>query len=283
MVGAMTVTVLLMLPPDLTAAAAVGAAGMGFELDGAEQERRWSERIGYLLGPDPGGAFVAQRDGRVIGVAQAMQREGLWVLSFLAVDPSAHGDGAGRALLGATLDYGDPNRGLIASSDHPAALRLYASAGFSLRPALRTLGQVDRSTLPPRSDLVRTGTAADLDLAAEISREMRGAAHTAEIEYALDRGAELLVHGDRGYAVAQDGYGVWLLAARDEAAATELLWRALDIGAAAVRPVHWITAGQDWAVSAVLGAGLGLTGHGALCVRGDPGPLRPYLPSAPFA
>jgi len=61
------------------------------------------------------------------------------------------------------------------------------------------------------------------------------------------------------------------------------LWRALDVGAAADQPVRWITAGQDWAVSVVLGAGLGLTGHGALCVRGDPGPLAPYLPSAPFA
>lgn len=212
-----------------------------------------------------------------------MQREGLWVLSFLAVDPSAHGAGAGRALLAAALGYGDPSRGLIASSDHPAALRLYATAGFSLRPALRTLGQVDRRTLPPRSEAVRTGSAADLDLAAEISRELRGAAHTAEIQYALGRGAELLVHRDRGYAVAQDGYGVWLLAARDEAAATELLWRALDIGATAERPVRWITAGQDWAVSVVLDAGLGLTAHGALGVRGDPGPLRPYLPSAPFA
>ncbi len=283
MVGAMTVTVRAMLPADLPEACAVGAAGMGFELESIEQERRWAERIGYLLGPDPGGAFVAQRDERVIGVAQAMQREALWVLSFLAVDPGAQGTGAGRALLAAALGYGDPSQGLIVSSNHPAALRLYARAGFSLRPALRTLGQADRRTLPPRSDSVRTGTVADLDLAAGISRELRGAAHTAEIEYALGRGAVLLVHEDRGYAVAQDAYGVWLLAARDEAAAIELLWRALDIGAAAQRPVRWITAGQDWAVSVVLGAGLGLTGHGALGVRGDPGPLRPYLPSAPFA
>ncbi|MDQ2896030.1 MAG: GNAT family N-acetyltransferase [Actinomycetota bacterium] len=279
----MTVTVRAMLPADLPAASAVGAAGMGFELGGAEEERRWSERIGYLLGPDPGGAFVAERDGRVIGVAQSMQREALWVLSVLAVDPGAHGAGAGRALLAATLGYGDPRQGLIVSSDHPAAMRLYAAAGFSLRPALRTLGQVDRRALPPHSASVRAGTSADLDLAAEISHELRGAAHTAEIQYALSRGAELLVCGERGYAVAQDGYGVWLLAARDEAAATELLWRALDVGAAAERPVRWITAGQDWAVAVVLGAGLGLTGHGALCVRGDPGPLAPYLPSAPFA
>jgi hypothetical protein len=163
------------------------------------------------------------------------------------------------------------------------AARLYATAGFSLRPALRALGRVDRRALPPRSASVRAGDAADLELAAEISRELRGAAHTAEIDFALRRGAQLLVCGDRGFAVAQEDYGVWLLAARDDAAATELLWRALDIGGAAEQPVRWITAGQDWAVSVALSAGLRLTGHGALCVRGTPGPLRPYLPSAPFA
>jgi len=46
MVGAMTVTVRPMLPADLAAAAAVGAAGMGFQLDDAGQERRWSDNGG---------------------------------------------------------------------------------------------------------------------------------------------------------------------------------------------------------------------------------------------
>lgn len=279
----MSLTVRAMVPADVPIAAAVGAAGMDFQLNGEEDVRRWQERIGYLLDPDPGGAFVAERDGHVIGVAQAMQRDALWVLSFLAVDPGTHRAGAGRALISAALGYGDPTVGLICSSDHPAAMRLYARAGFSLRPALRTVGQVDRGALPPRSRSVRTGTTGDLGFAAEVSRELRGAAHTAEIHYALGRGAQLLVWEDRGFAVAQEAYGVWLLAARDEAAATELLWCALDIGGTAERPVRWITAGQDWAVSVVLEAGLRLTGHGALCVRGTPGPLRPYLPSAPFA
>src|SRR5664279_153153 len=110
-VDAMPLTVRPMGPADLPIAAAVGAAGMEFELEGEEVERRWQERIGYLLGPDPGGAFVAERDGRVIGVAQAMQREAVWVLSFLAVDPAAHGAGAGRALISAALGYGDPRQG----------------------------------------------------------------------------------------------------------------------------------------------------------------------------
>ena len=125
-----------------------------------------------------------------------------------------------------------------------------------MRPALRTLGRVNPTRLPAPTGTVRPGTAADLDLAAEISTELRGAAHTAEIGFAMRRGARLLVCEDRGYAVAQAGYGTWLLAARDETAATELLWRALEAGGDAERPVRWITGGQDWAVRVVLGAGL---------------------------
>jgi hypothetical protein len=52
-VGAMSLTVRAMEPADLPIAAAVGAAGMGFELEGEAEERRWQERIGYLLGRPP--------------------------------------------------------------------------------------------------------------------------------------------------------------------------------------------------------------------------------------
>jgi hypothetical protein len=46
--------------------------------------------------------------------------------------------------------------------------------------------------------------------------------------------------------------------------------------------VHWITGFQDWAVPVVLEAGLSLSPAGPICVRGELGPLTPYLPSGPF-
>jgi hypothetical protein len=47
--------------------------------------------------------------------------------------------------------------------------------------------------------------------------------------------------------------------------------------------VRWITGAQQWAIDIVAGAGLRLAAYGALCVRGTPGPLAPFLPNNSFA
>ena len=131
---------------------------------------------------------------------------------------------------------------------------------------------------------VRDADAADLEALAAISREIRGAPHTPELEYALRCGFRLLRVADRGFAVAAPGRGVWLLVAREEAADRSLLWAALALIGGTDRPaVRWITAEQQRAIEIVLRAGLRLVPYGALCVRGRPGPLNPFLPSAPFA
>ena len=49
---------------------------------------------------------MAERDGRSIGVAQALQRERLWCLSLLTVRPDVQSAGAGRALMDSALRYG---------------------------------------------------------------------------------------------------------------------------------------------------------------------------------
>jgi GNAT superfamily N-acetyltransferase len=102
---------------------------------------RWRGRVAYVLSTDPDGAFLAECDGRVVGVAQALKRERLWSLSLLAVRPDAQAAGVGRALLERSLLYGaDTDAGLIPSSNDPRALRLYALAGFSLLPTFAATG-----------------------------------------------------------------------------------------------------------------------------------------------
>lgn len=265
---------------DLEDAVAVSASAFG---RGEERDDRWRQRVAHCLGTDPSGAFVAERDGRIIGVAEALRRERLWVLSLLTVDPEAQTRGVGRALLDAALGYADgTDAQLIVSSDDPRALRLYGLAGFRLLPTFRAGGTVDRSALTGGLCDPVEATPEALDELGDISRAVRGAPHTTELPHALAHGWSIFRHRDRGFAVAGPDRGVWLLAARDEGAARRVLWSALAHVGGAERVVGWITHEQRWAIDVVLRAGLRLETYGAVCVRGRPGPLRPYLPSPPF-
>ncbi len=270
---------------DIPQTAAVTAPAFQIDIGTPRSARRWRRRIEHSLVTDPEGAFVAVRSGRIIGAAQALRRERLWCLSLLAVDPSVQSGGAGRALLARTLSYREPDdAGLIVSSNDPRALRLYARAGFWLQPTFEAAGPVDRRALPRPHPEIRSVGARAVESLAEISRAVRGAPHTVEILHALERGGSLLRLGDRGFAVTIPGEGVWLLAARDDSAATALLWSALElVGETSNASVRWITGAQDWAVRVVVSAGLRVAAYGALCVSGHPGPLRPFLPSPPFA
>jgi hypothetical protein len=119
---------------------------------------------------------------------------------------------------------------------------------------------------------------------ARVDRAVRGVPHGDDIDAMLRAESRLLVLPDRGYAVIGGGR-VQLLAALDEAAAAELLRAAIAECAQAAADavsVEWITALQGWAIGPVLDAGLDLHLEGAVFVRGDVGPFRPYLPSGPY-
>ena len=269
---------------DIGAVSRLTAAAFSRELGDELAERRWRERIGYPFTTDPDGAFVAELDGRVIGVAEAIVRERLWILSMFAVQPGIQSGGAGRALLEQAVGYGhETDAGLIVSSNDPRALRLYARAGFALQPTLRADGEVDRRALPrPHRGIREDDRADDLESLAALARAIRGAPYTEELRYALGRDARLLRLGDRGFAVVYEDGSLWLLVASDEEAATALLWHALAMADGPTR-VRWITGAQQWAIDVLVRARLQLTAYGALCVRGTPGTLQPFVPSVPFA
>jgi ribosomal protein S18 acetylase RimI-like enzyme len=268
---------------DLGDVAELTAAAFSRDLDDAGAADRWRERIAYPWRTDPDGAFVAELDGSVVGAAEAMIRERLWCLSMLAVRPGIQSAGAGRMLLEHAVAYGRPrDPGLIVSSNDPRALRLYAACGFSLIPTFAAAGAVDRRGLPRHETGVRADDGGDLESFDELTRTIRGAPYTHELPWALARGMQLLQLPGRGFALLGEEGRVWALVARDEDAGRALLCGALALadGHATVR---WITGAQQWAIDVLLRARLKLEPHGALCVRGAPGPLWPFLPSAPFA
>jgi GNAT superfamily N-acetyltransferase len=237
-------------------------------------------RIGRLLATDPGGAWVAERDGRVVGCSLALMREAVWGLSLLVVRPEAQSTGVGRELLARALEYGEAARGrIVLASRDSRALRSYARLGLHLHPAMSARGRSRRIEAPPE---VRAGTLADLPLTVEIDRLVRNAAHGDDIVALLEAGGEMLVLPERGYAVVRDG-AVRQLAARDDGSAATLLRACLAFSGAREVGVEWITSLQGWAVAPCLEAGLELRMDiGAVFLGGDVGPFAPYLPSGAY-
>lgn len=250
-----------------------------------EEVERRKARYEHFLRHDPDGAWVAEDDGRVSGVTISLVRERVWVLSLFAVAADHRNTGVGGGLLERAFAYEAGCKGaMIASSQHPAAMRTYARAGFDLHPSLTASGVVRREAIP--SGLaVRDGETQDLELAAEVDRVVRGAAHGPDLEHLIETGCRLLVAegpSGRGYAAESNGSPA-MLAATGPEVARDLLWACLERTPPGERAeVDWISGRQNWAVAVVLEAGLSLLPFGPICTRGDLGPLTPYLPSGPF-
>jgi len=245
---------------------------------------RWTARAAHLLHHDPGGCWVAEAGGDVVGVALALRREGLWGLSSYGVLPRLQGQGAGKALLEAAIGYGAGClRGIICSSADPRAARRYRGAGFSLHPAMQLVGTVDRSVLPV-VDGVREGSNSDLDLCDSVDRQVRGAGHGPDHRLLLERSSLLVCDQltGSGYCfVERDGTPA-LLAATSRRVASRLLWEALA-RTQPDKPISFgdVTAEQEWVIDIAFAAGLSVRNEGYLCLR-HMRPPAPYLPSAHF-
>ncbi|MCW3012949.1 MAG: family N-acetyltransferase [Solirubrobacterales bacterium] len=281
-----------LLPADVDVADAVAWAALAplwpEEFRPVNDERRLARgraRVAHLQRTDPGGCWVAELDGTIVGTALSLIREDVWGFSLFGVAPDHHGKGVGSKVFAPALAYGDGTRGgIILSSEHPAAMRRYALAGFRLLPCVSAAGVLDRRALPagPQArpgDLQDEEDVATCDRA---SRFVRGASHAGDLERYLEFGGELLVVPGRGFVVHFEGAPA-LLAATDDEAATDLLWSAFG-AAPPGGSVHvdFITAGNDWVIAACLRARLALSTDGPVFVRGHIGPLAPYLPSGAY-
>ena len=275
-----------MAAEDIHQVATVTAEAFGTDLSTPLQRHNWEHRLRHSLLSDPEGSFVSERSGLVTGAAQAVIREGIWILSLMAVSPTLGGGGEGRALMHSVLGYERGCAGgLIIASNDPRALRLYASSGYVLEPTFQAGGKIDPAALPAHANPAITPVAAgELGTLEPISRAARGPAHTPDLEVPLARGASISRLEDRGFVVTMPGRGVWALAARDDNAAVSLLWHGLaELVHEPAVEIGWISGRQQWAIDVLLAARLSLTAYGAIGTRGAVGPLYPYIPSPPFA
>jgi predicted N-acetyltransferase YhbS len=244
----------------------------------------WSRRARHMLGTDPGGCFVADIGGDVVGAVMSLRRELTWVLATYAVRPGLQGRGVGRQLLLAALEHGRGClRGMISASDDQAAVRRYHDAGFTLHPMMFLRGPVPREVLPV-VERVREGSASDVELMDSVDRRVRDAAHGVDHEFLLAH--HRLVVTDRstgqGYAYVEQGGGVALLAATNRRTATDLLWECLAAAPAGEQSgIGHLSAANPWAVDVGLACRMQLHTSGYLALRGMK-PPAPYIHSGVF-
>ncbi|WP_240617464.1 GNAT family N-acetyltransferase [Nocardioides speluncae] len=246
----------------------------------AAHSKVWMARTRHFLATDPGGCWVAEQDGELVGAAASFNRELMWILATYAVRPGLQGQGIGAQLLAAALQHGQGClRGMLSASSDPKAVRRYRLAGFSLHPQMFLRGVVDRSTLPV-VDRVRDGNAADVDLMNSVDRQTRGAAHGPDHEFLLENAARLVV-ADRttgsGYAYVAENGSPLLLAATNRRTAADLLWESLASSPPDGKvTVPHLTAVNEWAVDVGLAARLELHQSGYLALR-NMKPPAPYI------
>ncbi len=285
MSSATAIRVRLMSDADIPQAATASAEAFELDIGKPEDRRKWEARLRHSLLTDPEGSFVTERDGYVTGIAQAVIRDRLWILSLLTVSPTSGVGGEGRALVDAALGYDrDTDAGIIISSNDPRALRLYGSSGFCLAPTFEVDGRPRPELLPEPDPSITKVHPSELETLAPISYAVRGAAHTRDLGVALVRDADILRLEDRGFVVAMPGRGIWALVALDDQAATALLWAGLHRLRDEPRvQISFIGGDQHWALQVLLAARLSFRSYGAIATRGAVGRLYPYIPSPSFA
>lgn len=244
-----------------------------------EQQAMWCTAATHLVRTDPGGCWVAEKDGTLLGFATSFRRDLTWFLATYAVRPDLQGAGLGRALLDAALTHGRGClRGMLSASKDPKAFRRYRYAGFTMHPQMYLTGRVDRSAIPV-VEHVRDGNESDFDLLDSLDRQRRGAAHGPD--HALLSSLCRLIVLDRttgsGYAyVTPDGRPV-VVCASHRRAATALMWEAVAAAPAdGTLTVPHVTAANEWAIDVGLAAGLAVHTAGYLALRGMK-PPAPYL------
>ena len=231
----------------------------------------WEERTRHFLSTDPGGCWVADVDGEMVGFATSTRREGTWVLATYVVRPGLQGRGVGKQVLDLALTHSRGClQGMLSASDDPRAVRRYLLAGFTVHPQMYLRGTVDRSAIPEGTgSRVREGTAADTELMDSVDRRARGAGHGPDHAY-MQRAWRWVVSdtsAGSGYSYLDPGGRVMLLAATDRRMAERLLWTAIADGPAEQTIGH-VTAANDWAVAVGTAARLDVRTSGHLALRG---------------
>jgi GNAT superfamily N-acetyltransferase len=256
----------------------------------AERSRLWEawRSLYEHLASAADSFWLAERDGRAVGVARALVRDGLWELTEFFVRPDVQAIGVGRALLDRALPPlgATDTRAIIATLD-PKAQARYLAAGFEARFPLYT---VEGEARPHRvaSDLMVEeigSTPAVLEALATIDRVVLGHRRDAEHRWLLsDRRGLLWRRRGRPVAYGYLGERCGPFAALESDDIPALLAHAETAAAEAERPLSLrIPAPNRAAIAYLLSRGFRLDPFVALLMSDRPfGAFDRYLVTAPM-
>ena len=158
-------------------------------------------------------AVVAEIDGRVVGSNFLWEDDRVAGVGPITVDPAAQNSHIGRRLMEEVLEraqhQGIASVRLVQAAYHARSLSLYSKLGFVVREPLSVM---QGPALGKRIDAceVRAATAADLESANTLCRQVHGHARAGELRAALEQGtASVVERGARltGYATGIGFFG----------------------------------------------------------------------------
>jgi hypothetical protein len=107
--------------------------------------------FGHIQATSPHRAWLAERDGRVLGFGMSAEREDLVFLSFLFIEPAEQARGLGRELLERSM-AGANKTAVCIFSVQPISAALYAMYGMVPRVPLYTITGRPKKPLPALPD-----------------------------------------------------------------------------------------------------------------------------------
>lgn len=166
--------------------------------------RPWIEHLAATAAED----WVAEDpDGRIVGWAQSVEREGMLELTLFFVDPTAQSRGIGRGLLERAFPLGRGHTRTIIATQDPRGLGLYLRFGVAFAStSVEFVGRPSRSEIA--TDLAIARVEAGHEPAAEgaivdIERELLGHGRTEDTRFLLaDRPVWLARRGGRVVGMA---------------------------------------------------------------------------------
>jgi GNAT superfamily N-acetyltransferase len=155
----------------------------------------------------PGGAWLAEKDGRVVGTAALMRYDSLAWVAMMLVDPGERRAGLGARLLEAALAAAE-DAGCVGLDATPAGEPLYHKYGFETSYSLERLkAAVDGARFAGSPGVARPMTVGDIPAVCRMDREVFGADRGSLLASLFRRAPECawIVEG-RGYCFGRPGF-----------------------------------------------------------------------------